>query len=148
MSSLNNRPPSYTPKTSPPSHTFARNIVGARVVARCTRLAVAMAQRMALTSRNPSSRANCAAFMQPMMVSKRKPDSRILLRAAQAHAHQFHYETGTRLLYWFGTQPILARRSPVHPLAKLLILSLFSEKIAHALAVILHGDWCARAHTM
>jgi hypothetical protein len=67
---------------------------------------------------------------------------------AQAHAHQFHYETGTRLLYWFGTQPILARRSPVHPLAKLLILSLFSEKIAHALAVILHGDWCTHAHTM
>jgi hypothetical protein len=66
--------------------------------------------------------------MQLMMASKRKPDSRILLRAAQAHAHQFHYETGTTLLCWFGTQPILARRSHVHPLAKLLILSLFPER--------------------
>jgi len=47
---------------------------------------------------------------------------------AQAYAHQFHYETGATLLYWFGTQPILAHRSHIHPLAKLLILRLFPQR--------------------
>jgi hypothetical protein len=51
-----------------------------------------------------------------------------LARRAQAHAHQFHYETGATRLYWFGTQYILARRSHVDPLAKLLILSLLPER--------------------
>jgi len=56
-------------------------------------------------------------------------DSRILSRTVRRLTpHQFHYETGAPLLYWFGTQPILAHRSHVYPLAKLLILSLFPER--------------------
>lgn len=127
MSSLNNRPPSYTPKTSPPSHTFARNIAG--VAARCTRLAVAMAQRIALTSRNRSSSANCAAFMQLSMASNRVSSTHGFCCATRASSRrQFHYETGATQLYCFGTQYSLARRPHVDPLAKLLILSLFPER--------------------
>jgi hypothetical protein len=52
------------------------------------------------------------------------------------------------LLYWFGTQPIPARRAHLHPPPKLLILRLFPEGQRAALGFILQPSFELNAHIL
>lgn len=107
------------------------------------------AWRVALTSRKRSSSANCAVFIRLMMpASGQAVLADFVARHEQTHAHEFHYDTGAPLLYWFGTQPILANRSNVSPLAKLLILEMFLERWRAPWPWYCTGDLRARTHTM